>query len=197
MVATSPCCKTFSKADSANVKKGNNYRLHMRSTPTKPPKDTTSEKGKAAVAADDMVKGEIKVARWCRRKRVPIYMENPVGSLWRREYVVEWEKEGWVKREEVHYCAYDHHYHKPTHIWTTMKQWRPRGAKRGGNGKCRGRCKWGFRNKGGRWEHRYKIAQGSKQGKGGKGRKAAKMMMPGKLHMELLMQAHSQIVTRR
>ena len=89
MVATSPCCKTFSKADSSNVTKGNNYRLHLQSTPTRPPKDKTSKKGRAAVAADEMVKGEIKMARWCRRRKVPMYMENPVGSLWRREYVAE------------------------------------------------------------------------------------------------------------
>ena len=57
LVATSPCCKTFSKADSANVKKDNNYRLHLRTTPTRPPKDTTSAKGKAAVEADKMVQG--------------------------------------------------------------------------------------------------------------------------------------------
>ena len=50
---------------------------------------------------------------------------------------------------------------------------------------CEQRCN------GGRWEddqwvHQYKIAQGSWQAKGGKGRKAHKNMMPEMLHKELL-----------
>ena len=194
LVATSPCCKTFSKTDSINVKRGSNYRLHLASTPHRPPRDSTSEKGRAAMEADVMVNGEIRMARWCAHKGVHMYMENPVGSLWRREYVVEWEREGWVQRREVHYCAYRHHYHKPTHTWTTMLRWKPRGTRRDGTGRCEQRCKWGFRNAKGRWEHRFKIAQQSQQGKSGVGRKAAKMMMPSLLHEELLMCAYNQKV---
>ena len=28
MLAMSPCCKTFSRADSSNITRGHNYRLH-------------------------------------------------------------------------------------------------------------------------------------------------------------------------
>ena len=107
---------------------------------------------------------------------------NPVGSLWRRPYMKDWEDTGMVTRQEVHYCAFDHFYHKPTHIWTNM-EWTPQGTT--GSGRCDHRCR------GGRWEndqwvHQYKIAQGSWQAKGGKGRKAHKNMMPVMLHKELL-----------
>ena len=75
---------------------------------------------------------------------------------------------------------------KPTHIWTnlTENQWTPKGAT--GTGKCGGRCAVGMMGDKGRWVHRYKIAQGSTQAKGGKGRKANKNMMPRELHKEIL-----------
>ena len=94
----------------------------------------------------------------------------------------QWEETGMVKRHEVHYCAYDHFYHKPTHIWTNM-EWAPQGST--GTGRCEHRCKGG-RLEHGQWVHQYKIAQASWQAKGGKGRKAHKNMMPEKLHDELL-----------
>ena len=37
-----------------------------------------------------------------------------------------------------------------------------------------------------KWVHRYKIAQGSKEAKCGKGRRARKNMMPELLHKEML-----------
>ena len=105
-------------------------------------------------------------------------MENPVGSLCRRPYMTLWEETGMVNRHEVHYCAFDHFYHKSTHM-----EWIPTGST--GTGLCEKRCT------GGRWEdrqwvHKFKIAQASWQAKGGKGRKAHKNMMPEKLHKELL-----------
>ena len=88
-----------------------------------------------------------------------------------------------VKKEEVCYCAYDHEYHKPTHIWTTMKRWKKKG--RTGTGMCSKRCQAGGWQ-GNQWVHRYKIAQASSLAKGGIGRKAFKNMMPKMLHMEML-----------
>ena len=89
-----------------------------------------------------------------------------------------WEETGMVTRHEVHYCAYDHFYHKPTHIWTNM-EWAPQGST--GTGLCESRCK-GRRLEQGRWVHQYKIAQARWEAKGGRGRKAHKNMMPEKLH---------------
>ena len=189
LLAMSPCCKTFSKADSSNTTRGNNYRLHGQNFPERPPKDETSDKGKEAHDADLMVKKGIALAKWAKKhlkragKGVSIYMENPVGSLCRRPYMVRWEESKMVKKEEVHYCAYDHVYHKPTHIWTTMKRWKKKG--RTGTGMCSKKCRAG-QWKGNQWVHRYKIAQASSLAKGGIGRKAFKNMMPKMLHMEML-----------
>ena len=123
LLAMSPCCKTFSKADSSNTSRGHNYRLHGLAHPERPPKETTSEKGKEAMKADEMVQQGIEVARWMQAAmarpdwEMQVYMENPVGSLWRRPYIRDWEFEkDVVKKFEVHYCTYDHVYHKPTHI---------------------------------------------------------------------------------
>ena len=194
LLAMSPCCKTFSKADSSNTSRGHNYRLHGPAHPDRPPKDDTSDKGIEAIKADEMVMHGIELAIWLvNAQPIPgqgtaIYMENPVGSLWRRPYMEDWEATGMVKRFEVHYCAYDHVYHKPTHIWTTMAKWKPMGAT--GTGQCDRRCKSGQIQVGtGYWVHKYKIAQASHQAKGGAGRKAFKNMMPAKLHMELLKEA--------
>ena len=122
-------------------------------------------------------------------------MENPVGSLACRPYQVRWQKrgerKGGLKREEVHYCAYMHLYHKPTHIWTSMLDWLPKGTT--GTGRCERRCvagKWGDK---GRWVHVFKLAQSSWQEKSGRGRKAFKNMMPMLLHIELVVQATQSI----
>ena len=98
-----------------------------------------------------------------------------------------WEASGAVVRRQVDYCAYRHMYMKPTHIWTTMKVWRPRGDT--GTGRCSSRCRAGQWGSAGKWVHRCKIAQGSQQAAGGPGRKARKNMMPRDLQKELLDQA--------
>ena len=190
LLAMSPDCTTFSKVDSSNVTKGHNYRLHDKGHPNRPPKDDHSPKGRKAHLADKMVRQAIELVRfmWARslggREEVPVYMENPVGSLCRQDYMREWECSGEVARVTIDYCAYDHWYHKPTHIWTNLKRWTPKG--RTGTGRCKGVCRYGSMGDKGKWVHRFKIAQGSTQAKGGKGRKAYKNMMPYKLHRELL-----------
>ena len=185
-LAMSPCCRTFSKVDSSNTTRGHNYRKCDRDHPTRPPRDSTSVKGRRAHKADRMVKHGIMVARYFEKElKARFYMENPVGNLCRRPYMRGWEAEG-VRRVEVHYCAYHHFYHKPTHIWTNMlaDRWSPRGST--GTGRCEGRCSRGALSAAGRWTHTYKIAQGSRQAKGGRGRKANKNMMPQELHEEIL-----------
>ena len=52
----------------------------------------TSDKGRAAHAADRMVQQGVRVATAAHRAGVPFYMENPVGSLWRRPYMTKWVK---------------------------------------------------------------------------------------------------------
>ena len=45
MLAMGPCCKTFSRADSSNTARDNNYRLHGEGSWHSPPKDKVSQKG--------------------------------------------------------------------------------------------------------------------------------------------------------
>ena len=132
-----------------------------------------------------MVQRGIEVGNWFKAKLgAAFYMENPVGSLERRPYMVEWERQQGVVKHMVHYCAFDHWYMKPTNLWLSSEGWQPRG--RTGTGLCMGECKWGQESAKGHWEHIYKIAQGSKQAKTGKGRKARKNMMPLWLQQELV-----------
>lgn len=198
LMAMSPDCRTFTKIDSSNVTRGNNYRLHGKgdTRDERPPKDEHSEKGKAAHEADRMVQKAIGLSTYMSvlYDYMGFYMENPVGSLWKRPYMVDWESWGTVRRHEVHYCAYKHWYHKPTHIWTNMLAWVPKGTT--GTGQCEMRCTMGARTESGRWAHRYKLAQGSHLAKGGRGRKARKNMMPRGLHRELLQEA-IRIATER
>ena len=65
----------------------------------------------------------------------------------------------------------------------TNMEWTPRGTT--GSGLCEHRC-GGGRWENNQWVHQYKIAQGSWQAKGARGRKAHKNMMPAMLHRELL-----------
>ena len=97
----------------------------------------------------------------------------------------------WVRRTEdgmrlveVHYCAYRHPYHKPTHLWTnlTVAQWQPNGKT--GLARCEGKCEGGQVSQAEKSEHEFEIAQGSWQARGGKGRKAFKNLIPKDLHLE-------------
>ena len=189
LLAMSPCCRTFSKADSTNISRDNHYRLSGPDHPSRPPRDATTAKGRSAHKADRMVKRGIEVATYFATVlSAKFYMENPVGGLCKRPYMSSWvrRREGGVRLLEVHYCAYRHPYHKPTHFWTnlTVDQWQPKGTT--GSGRCEGRCEGGRMSQAGRWEHEFKIAQGSWQAMGGKGRKAYKIMIPKALHLEIL-----------
>ena len=84
---------------------------------------------------------------------------------------------------EVHYCAYDHPYHKPTHIWTNILTWVPKGQT--GTGKCEQRCCSGEWASTGKWRHRNGIARESHREVQGRGRKAWKNMVPQMLHAEI------------
>ena len=183
LLAMSPCCKTFSKANNANIRKDNHYRDCKHKD--RPPKDRHSDKGKLAMRADAMVRQGIKLSKWLEEEQgAAYYMENPVGDLHRRPYMRCWEKEG-SRREVVHYCAYGHWIMKPTHIWTNM-QWKPVGLT--GDGRCKaGVCKAGKQNAmTGRWVHKVTLAGVEQKAVKGKGRKAKSMMMPRMLHEEML-----------
>jgi hypothetical protein len=67
-----------------------------------------------------------------------IIMENPVGSLSKQDCIKDEAWQEWTVQRKVDYCAYGRLYRKATHIWTTLKNWRPKGIT--GNGRCGWKC---------------------------------------------------------
>ncbi len=61
----------------------------LQAHPDRPPRDDHSEKGLAAHRADSMVKKAVQFYRYLKKLHhgevVPVYLENPVGSLCRRQ----------------------------------------------------------------------------------------------------------------
>ena len=58
------------------------------------------------------------------------FMENPVGMLAMQGYMIEFVETMPlpVVRLQVDYCAWGQFYMKPTHMWTSMVYWKPKGA---------------------------------------------------------------------
>ena len=60
------------------------------------------------------------------------FMENPVGMLamqaYMQQFIVEFEYDLVSLIMTIDYCAWGHYYQKPTHIWTSMVFWVPRGT---------------------------------------------------------------------
>ena len=185
------CCRTFSKMDSVNMKNGNNFRVHTKGG-CKPPVTGTA-KGREAAAADKMVQRTFKFLRWAERKAerqgwgMGWVVENPVGLLWQRDYMQQWNKQ--ANLQEVHLCAYRHIYKKPTHIWTNVRSWKPQGCHEQGNGKCMGAkgCEMGKVGPKGHWRHHYALGVASQKAWSGKGRSEMKQAIPHALHQELMM----------
>ena len=180
----SPDCATFTPLDSMNAPLGTGYRDHTQEH--RPPlQGPETYYGQKARKADQMAKTVLKIiSSWVKmHPRMKWVMENPVGSLARQKYVEEWKEK--YRREVVHYCSYEHHYHKPTHIWTNIWRWKLTGTT--GSGRCEKKCKsWELDAKTGKWGHRWRIGRESNRECGGKGRKANKNMVPQRLHEELL-----------
>jgi hypothetical protein len=116
-------------------------------------------------------------------------MENPQALLCQIKSMIKWvslmEKQYRIRRMTVHLCNWRHWYKKPTHLWTSMVEWKPAGDS--GMGVCRCRCKMGFMNGNtGRWNHHYRLGQASQDALGGEGRNAAKATIPTLLHREVI-----------
>ena len=152
IVWASPPCETFTKLDATNVFRGNEHRNHE--TESKEPRTIESCHSEAdfakrtkAINDDRMVAGlNAGFLKDNRDGRMYEYAEeNPQGMLAERPYMqsAEWVRA--VLRQLVHYCNYGGQFHKPTHIWTSLKQWVAGG--RSGCGQCcqnceAGRWKW-------------------------------------------------------
>ena len=149
-ILSSPPCETYSHADATNISRGFHYR--DQDDPEKPPRaakegDTTqaTTKREKAQNHDKMIQRLTQqMVKFREKYDGKIVMENPVGSLAKRPFM---RTASWllaVTRTTVMYCAYGYRYMKPTHLWTSLNNWKPCGIT--GDGKCGGRCGNGERH---------------------------------------------------
>jgi hypothetical protein len=144
-VLLSPPCETYTVTDATNQTRGNHYRNHQDES--RPPRSLEScnsaedyAKRETALKHDRMVQNLLRslATRKQRGEEFEIIMENPVGSMAKQEWV---NNESWstcTVQRKVNYCAYGKPYRKATHIWTTLKDWQPKGNT--GSGRCEWRC---------------------------------------------------------
>ena len=78
------------------------------------------------------------------------------------------------------------HYKKPTHIWTSVRGWMPKGERAEGDGYCKGMCGAGREGDKGKWVHVCALGVASQKAKGGRGRKEMKQAIPHGWHLEIL-----------
>jgi hypothetical protein len=115
-------------------------------------------------------------------------MENPEGSLARRPYMRRAVKGRVVRQVRVDYCAYGRKDMKPTHIWTSMWSWVPKGST--GDGRCQGQGKCHAMTGA---KHKESVTGGKRKRGGGQGTRAAKSAVP----VQLLEEWYEVAVRRR
>jgi hypothetical protein len=199
-VLASPPCETYSHADATNISRGYNFRDH--SDPTKPARKLRKGASEQAVAKHNMaVRHDKMIQRLTldlvelrRRCGCELVMENPVGSLAKRPFMIAADWLQAVKRFTVTYCAYGYKYMKPTHIWTSMwdgdTAWKPKGST--GDGLCKGRCGSGDKHQSEKretfrhWEQIAGPASRQPLGLNGATRKQQLWSLPSMLTQEIM-----------
>ena len=181
LIWLSPPCRTFTNVDASNRLLGFGYRDHKKAH--RPPlqgEDTMY--GKIARQDDELMQHWMNTAAlWSLAcPGLVWFLENPMGSLERRPYMVRFCETQNVVRRDLDYCSYGRPYRKSTRIWTNARQWVPSG--RSGNGRCPGKglCP---QMEGPR--HRRSVAGGSRRVTG-KGSVAGKSAVPRQLMLELV-----------
>jgi hypothetical protein len=185
----SPDCRTYSRADTSNIGRGNEYRNHKLDA--HPPKDTIDDKRMTAIQHDLLLHSLLE-SFWITRALDPeacFVMENLSASLRRRTFVKVYESLLHLTCHLVHYCAFLAKVKKPTDIWTNFN-WTPRGTT--GDGLCRRKCAMGHSVRtNGRLSFRHPEAVGSDPALAPKGFLAA-ARLPPLLHEEILDAALAQ-----
>lgn len=171
-------CRSYSPLDASNRTRGCGYRDHSK--PTRPPLRTKA--GRVAAQEDVTMQQWIEVAKLWAAQGAHWVLENPVGSLARRPFMCTGRLGPAVVRQRVDYCAFGRRDKKPTHLWTTLTKWSPKG--RSGNGCCGGvgRC-WAM--EGTRHTHTA-TGTSDKIRPSGRGSVAAKSAVPLELHSEII-----------
>ena len=176
-------CETYSIADLSNVTRGHHYRDHTKAH--KPPRRDTGKKRDTALAHDTLV-SNIPQAWACDAEQgsnAELLLENPVDNLQHRPFMHDLPAALGMIKHRIDYCAYNHIFKKPAHIWTTL-DWSPTG--RTGNGRCCGQCGQGSIRENGRFKHFHGLAQEPIRGPRGPGATKLKNAVPGELCDEWL-----------
>ena len=108
-------------------------------------------------------------------------LENPKGNLQHRPFMHQQPFELGLEKRRVDYCAYDHPFKKPTHVWTNLS-WEQKGTT--GDGLCGGKCGHGKVQKNGRFKHFCGLAQEPERGPRGFGANKLKNSVPDGLCSE-------------
>jgi hypothetical protein len=137
----SPDCRTYARANTANISRGNEFRNHK--TAFHAPKDTIDDKRMMAIQHDLLIHSLLEsfIVTLQADPGALVVMENPSASLRRRSFVKIFETLLGLTCHLVHYCAFDALVRKPSDIWTNM-EWSPTGTT--GNGQCGRKCNSGF-----------------------------------------------------
>ena len=171
-------CETYSIANYSNYTRGNHFREHE--DPDKAPRKDGGDKADKAALHDRLVQNVLQAWLTDREagSRQLCFMENPVGFLSKRPFVERFSSLLGLTRELVHYCAYNHPFKKPTHIWTSST-WTPKGGAEG-DGLCHGECGHGqWTNS--KYKHFKGLAQEPIRGPRGPGATRLKNAVPGAL----------------
>ena len=113
-------CETYSIADLSNVIRGNHYRDHPKKH--KPPRRDAGKKRDTALAHDTLVRNIIQA--WAcdaeQGSNAELLLENPVGNLQHRPFVHCLPSALDMIRRRADYCAYNHIFKKPNHMFSTQ-----------------------------------------------------------------------------
>jgi len=137
----SPDCRTYARANTANISRGNEFRNHK--TAFHAPKDTIDDKRMMAIQHDLLIHSLLEsfAVTLQADPGALVVMENPSASLRRRSFVRIFEALLGLTCHLVHYCAFNALVLKPSDIWTNM-EWSPSGTT--GDGLCGRKCNSGF-----------------------------------------------------
>lgn len=204
LVWASPPCETYTRTDSVN--EPYNYRDH--STEEREPREIPSwmwgwgqltrkvrqmalGKRHTAICMDQMVEALSKALIEGKKRQghdYEIIVENPRGSLRKRGFMNTGDWCDLVKLFSVNLCAWGHPFMKPTDLWTTLRNWKPKGST--GNGLCGGKCSQGmwFQATNGTksYRHHRRLAGPPERGPTGPGQMKQKWKMPEEMLRELL-----------
>lgn len=186
----SPDCRTYARANSSNISRGNEYRNHQLEH--HPPKDTIDDKRLMAIQHDILIQSLLQSFSTCKEidPLALFVMENPSASLRRRTFVKLFGRLLSLTCHLVHYCAYKALFKKPTDIWTNM-DWQPKGTT--GDGLCHRNCTEGalVQHQSGRTAYRHPLTISGSANRMPKGA-FSKAKVPELLHQELLRAALRQ-----